>query len=285
MKNIAPADTGKYSIDLSERVITADGRFYPIEIGEKKYDFPSVTTVLDHVRVKGFLDQWESEFIELMGVDGYKKFLQKKADEGTIVHSLIEFFLNHHLDDNPPIMDRKNIGDLQIPHFDRTLRSGEVNNFIWEKFKKWEEWWDEESKIKTPEVLWQEKVLFSESMGTAGRSDCKMKLDDGVWILDWKSGKVQDKHKIQVATYVKMEEEMTEETLAGGMIISLGEETKCGWKCTEVSNTKKSKDSPLDESEIDYYARGFMLLKKVVDWEFPDLRPRKKSLPRYILPH
>lgn len=277
-------------IDLAERFMAMDGRFYPIEIGDKTYDFVSVTTVLDLVRIKGFLDLWEEEFIQTMGTDGYKKFLQKKADEGTAVHSLIEFFLTHCNDDDPPIMDRNNIASLGIEWKERfknprPLTSLDVNNFVWEKFKRWEEWWDFEERNKRPDVLWMEKTLYSESMGVAGRADAKMKMDEGDWIVDWKSGKMNDKHKMQVAAYVKMEEELTESKLAGGLIISLGEETKNGWKMTEVSNTKRAKQSPLDESEIDYWFRGFMTLKHVISWGLPDLKPRKKSLPRYIIPH
>lgn len=274
------------TIDLKETFSTRDGRFYPAEIGGRSYEFPSVTTILDMVRIKGFLDKWEAELIEFMGVDGHKKYMEKKADEGTAVHHLIEYFLDQRGASSPKHIDRFNIEDLKIPWNEfRLMTTKDVNDYAWAKFITWNEWWKEEMVPLNPKVIWQEKKLFSELHGVAGRSDILFEIGKELWIYDWKSGKSSDKHKLQVSTYIKMEEEGEGTKLAGGRILTLGEETRSGWKLMEVSATKKHKNSEKGESEVDYYFRFFCKLKEVVECHCPNFGPNNKTLPRYILPH
>jgi len=261
-------------INLQETFLDSDGRFYPIVIGGERHEYISVTTVLDLGRTKGFLDQWEHEMLELLGVDGMKKYMRRKADEGTALHTLIERYLAERAKAHPQPLDRKELKDIP-----------DVTNLVWRKLLRWQEWWDEENRKAPVSVDWMEKVVHSEAHQLAGRSDGRMKLEDGTWIIDYKSGKSQEKHKMQLAAYIKMEEEMTGEKLTGGLILSLGEETRSGWKTTEIRNDKVHKNSSRGESEVDHYFRGFMNLKQVVEWEFPKIGPNHRELPRYILPH
>ncbi len=270
--------------NLAERFSTRDGRFYPIEIDGEIFEYPSVTTVLDMVRVKGFLDKWEAELIEFIGVDGHKKYLEKKANEGTAMHNLIEYFLKCRQHTSHSI-DRFDIENLKIPwNDDRIMTTRDVNNYTWEKFVRWTEWWEEEMIPLKPEVIWTEKKLYSQIHQIAGRADVCFLLPDGLWIYDWKSGKSNEKHKIQISTYVTMEEGLIGKPLRGGRVVSLGEETKKGWKVIEVSTSERHKNSSKGESEVDFYFRGFSKLKEVVQWHCPHFGPNNKSLPRFIVP-
>lgn len=280
----------KMPANLAERFSTRDGRFYPVVLDGITYEYPSVTTVLDMVRVKGFLDQWEAELVEFIGVDGHKKYLEKKANEGTALHNLIEFFLHERESDDPRPIDRFSILDYDIQwDKDRLMTTKDVNNYTWEKFCRWQEWWDEVMVPLKPQLIWTEKALHSRRHGVAGRGDACFRLIDGVWIYDWKSGKSNEKHKFQTSVYVEMENEMLETTeedfVVGARILTLGEETKKGWKLTEISREMQQKGVQKKQNEVTHYFEGFLLLKAVVNWHCPYLGPNNKSLPRFILPH
>lgn len=272
-------------INLNETFSTRDGRFYPITLNGELLHYPSVTTILDMVRVKGHLDKWEAELIEFIGVDGHKKYMQKKADEGTAVHNLIEYYLKERQDKKPFPMDRYNIEGMTIAwDGNRMMTTKDVNDYSWEKFIRWVGWWKQEMLPSKPELIWTEKKLVSHKHGIAGRSDALFKIGTAFWIYDWKSGKSSDKHKFQCAAYCKMDQEESGRYIAGSRILTLGEETKSGWKLSEVSSFDKHKNSAAGETETDYYFNGFLKTKEVVDWHCPKFGPNNKTLPRHILP-
>ncbi len=256
-------------VDLQETFLDVDGRFRRKLVDGVWKDFVSVTTVLGLVRVKGFLDKWEQDMIDMCGIDGFKKYMERKADEGTALHNLIELYLSQQKEKSPQVIDRQDY-----------LK---VNNFVWGKFLTWTEWWNQlEEK---PEIVWMEQEMFSMKHGISGKPDCLVRFKNGeYWLLDWKSGKCGDKYKLQLAMYIKMIEETLGIKCSGGIIISVGEETKQGWKETEISATKKHKNSAVGETETEYYLRGFLTYKKLVDFEIPRFGPNHLELPRYILP-
>lgn len=251
------------AINSNEVVIDFDGRFYETETGEK---YPSVTTVLDLVRIKGFLDKWEQDMIDEVGVEGYKKFMEKKAHQGTYMHALIEEYLRRVKAKEPEPLD---------------IKSANVPFVSWKKFVQWTDWYHEEKPLS---FEWTEARLFSHQHKYAGTADALTKLQDGFYIHDWKSSKqVTDKHLMQLAAYIKAYEEMSGDQLEGGIVVATGCATKKGYKAVKISNHVEHKNGN-GESEVDYYFNWFMDVKRLVDRELVGMADKERSAPRYIFP-
>lgn len=249
-----PTMMSKPAIDLTKLRRSQDKRFYPINVGGEVVEMPSVTTILDGVRVKGFLDKWEHEMIELLGVDGFKKFMKKKADEGTLVHELAELYL-------------KRANEKDDTYFEWTEDIGDVE---WKKFNNWVAWY----KQYKPKMVWLERTLHSKTHRYAGRSDGLVEIDGELWVIDWKtSEKPQDKHLMQLSAYIKALEEMDGITVKGGMVVALGAKTKQGYSV-----------STIEGDDVEHYFEGFLKLKDVFDWHFPDQKGGGKLMPVYIVP-
>jgi len=260
-------------VDLSQKRCFVDKRFYPLvhpETGESKKG-PSVTTILDFVREKGFLDQWESEFIELWGVDGYKKFLEKKAAEGTMLHSLIELYLNRVLLKDPTPIE---------------WTEG-ISGFVWKKFLNFKAWFEEHR----PNILWMERTVQSWELGYGGRADLGLEMtrdtDDykkgQLFVHDHKSSKsATSKHLEQDAAYIYALEEETG-LKYHGVVVPFGTPTRKGYKPVYVR-----RDVPYQKgktkSEYEYYLEAFLLKKKLFDHYFDEMLPEDQWLDVFVTP-
>ena len=261
-------------IDLNEMKLAVDGRFYPIPMEDGSIaQGKSVTTALGFVTVKSFLEEWQWEMRRELGMDGLKKYMDKKAWEGTQVHDMAEEYL-------------RRVENGEETYFEWT---DDINKFIWKKFNQWVDWY----KHRKPKVIWTEEKLYSREQLVGGRADALMEVEEqgsgwsfmpgGRGIFDYKTSKdFQEKHLLQIAAYIKMWEEMTGEKLDFGSVVVVGTTSKKGWKEVSISRHKKHKGSGLNE--IEHYWEGFKRINAMVDWTLSDLKPNDYEYPRYIVP-
>jgi hypothetical protein len=167
------------------------GRVYDI-LGHK---LPSITTVLSKTQSKDKVDsllRWKEALGEKADI------ISKEATEnGTAVHELIEKFLN-----GDPI-DASAYSEKVVQGF----------NALKTKLKKIDEVWA------------QEKVLYSMSLGVAGRCDCVGVFRGKPSIIDYKtSARIKSREQIedyfiQVTAYAMMHNEMFGTEIENGVII------------------------------------------------------------------
>lgn len=261
-------------INLNERKLAVDGRFYPIVFPDGHTEpGMSVTTVLGFVKVKSFLEEWMWDFQREMGLDGMKRFMDKKAWEGTQVHDMAEEYL-------------KRVQEGDESYFEWT---DDINKYIWKKFNTWTDWY----AMRKPKVVWTEEKLQSCELLVGGRADALLEVEEqgtgynylpgGRGMFDWKTSKdFNEKHLLQLAAYIKMHEEMTGEQLDFGSVVVVGAKSKKGWKEVSIQRSKIHKGSGLNE--IEHYWEGFKRAAAMVRWTLSDLKPDEYEYPRYIVP-
>ena len=261
-------------IDLTEKKLAVDGRFYPITMPDgSTEDGMSVTTALSFARIKSFLDEWEWEMQRELGLEGLKQYMTKKAWEGTMLHDMAEEYL-------------KRVKAKDPTHFEWT---DDMNKYIWHKFNIWESWY----LLRRPKVIWLEEKLQSVQQLCGGRADAMLEVKaqgtgyntllGGKGIFDWKTSKqFNEKHLMQLAAYIEFWREMTGEALDFGSVVVVGAQSKKGWKEVSISRNKIHKGSGMNE--IEHYYEGFKRVKSLVDWTLSDLKPNNYEYPRYIVP-
>lgn len=208
-------------------------RYYQVKLSDGSIrNLRSVTTIGKDVKLASYLDIWEAEMIEKLGIAGFKRHMDILAARGTQVHSLIERFVR---------------GETIIQTFD-------IADEDWIKFESYKRW-HEKNK---PEYVWQERALYSIKNLYAGRADAKILLAGKTYIIDYKTSKaVQDTHRCQGTAYLKADVEM-----GGGadgvIVLALGAENKQGYS-----------ESYVEGDDIEYYFEGFMLKNKLLQWQSP----------------
>ena len=225
-------------------------RFYRVELVDEhgnhffKY-LRSVTTICKGARLPSFLDTWQNEQIEALGVKGFYEALDSKAHDGTVMHKFIEDHVNG-----------KEVNRRSLV----TLDDGKQYAFdddTWPMFEGYLAW---EEKRK-PESIWQEKTVYSLKHGYAGRAD-RLAIIDGLrTVIDYKSAKrPQDDHKQQGSAYLMAINEMGEDC-EQILILCLGNDEKRKQPYTE-SIIKNPHD-------IHNYFMSFYLKNQLVNWCSP----------------
>jgi predicted RecB family nuclease len=160
MVNDAPARSKQHTV-------------YKLSDGTK---VPGVTTILG-VKAKPALIKWANN-LGLQGIDS-NKYVDEKAQIGTLAHRMIEDYLNK------VETDTSEYTKVQIDKAE--------NSFL--KFLEWE-------KSHKVEVILAEVPLVSESLRYGGTIDCYVKLDNEYQLLDFKtSSGIYDEHIYQLAAY------------------------------------------------------------------------------------
>lgn len=103
-----------------------------------------------------------------------------------------------------------------------------------------------------PEILETELKMVSEKYKFGGTCDAVATVNNKLMMLDWKSSNsLHEEHKIQIAAYAKMYEEVTGKKIKGAMIVRVDKEKK-----EYEVHTLKIKD-------LNYYWRIFKLILKL----------------------
>lgn len=159
---------------------TQSGRFYSTPDGTK---YPSVTTVLS-ILSEDAIREWRAR----VGEDAANKISAQASSRGTIVHSVIE----KYLDNDPAYLDKA------MPHIIDNFRT--VENLLDKHIGK---------------IYAQEVPLYSHHLRLAGRVDCIAEWDGKLSVIDFKTSKktktkdMIGNYFVQESAYAIMWEELT----------------------------------------------------------------------------
>lgn len=230
-------------------------RFYKVDFsnGASRY-LRSVTTICKGAKLPSFLDTWEKDQIEQIGVKGFKEALDAKAHDGTLVHKFIEMHLNGDE------VNRTSVAEIQsrINGEDKLATFG-FDDDTWPMYQAYLAW----EERRKPTLVWTEKTLYSLQYGYAGRSDGMMMIDGRKTIIDFKSAKrVQDDHKQQGCAYLMAASEMGED-VEQVLILCLGQDEKRKQLYSETILG--------NPYEIHQHFMGFYYKNQLVNWDSPIL--------------
>ena len=143
------------------------GKRYYIVDDDIKY--PSITTVMSTLpsKVKGLTD-WRNK----VGEKEANKISTQAARKGTVVHEIIEQYLDNKLDER------------------------RLNPIAVESFRKIQPWLDK----YIDDIYMQEVALWSKHLRTAGRVDCVGKFDGKLSVIDFKTAR-KPKKKEWISDY------------------------------------------------------------------------------------
>lgn len=130
---------------------TFKGRFYTID--DEQY--PSITTMLGATGDKEWLEDWRN----MLGPKKADKESKRCADRGTAVHDICEKYIN-------------NEDDFKVNH---DIENIKLFNKLKMKLKK------------IDNVKAQEIVLYSKTLGIAGRTDCIAEYNGILSVIDFKT--------------------------------------------------------------------------------------------------
>tara|TARA_R110001592_G_scaffold3803_1_gene21707 strand:- start:2558 stop:3328 length:771 start_codon:yes stop_codon:yes gene_type:complete len=162
----------------SQQITLPDSRYYRRN-GEY---YPSITYVLGSYPKGKFFEDWLKKV-------GYSAdhIVRRAGEEGTQVHEMIEDYLNG--------VELNFLNKLDVPKYAPN---------IWQMFLKFVDWWEEYK----PTLIEAEVHLFSDKLKVAGTCDLVCKIDDELWIIDFKtSNHLQTTYDLQTAVYGKCYEE------------------------------------------------------------------------------
>lgn len=159
-----------------EQVTFLDERYYLDEKSQTYY--PAVNTILD-VYPKGYgFQQWLKD----LGSNA-DDVLKRAGDQGTNVHNAIQRALD----------------GLEVKWIE-----GEKENYTldeWMMFLKFVDFY----KTFNPKTLVVEQSLVSADLGFGGTLDYICKINDEIWLIDWKSGgSIYKGNKIQISAYQRL---------------------------------------------------------------------------------
>ena len=232
-----------------KQITTNDSRFYE----DGKLTYPSVTFVLSYYPKGKHFEEW------LKKVGYASDFIVKKAaDEGTLVHNLIEQYL---LGKKVDLMENDN------PKYDIK---------VWKMFLRFVEFWE----TTKAELVETEVFLYSDSLNIAGTCDLVCKINDKLWVIDVKtSNQLQTTYDVQAAVYSRCFEECYDQKVDNVGILWLkspkrglkkGSLQGRGW---EVYESKRTQDENL---EIYKHVRALF------DLENPNLKPISEKWPTSV---
>lgn len=207
-------------------------------VSEHKPGLWSVTTILD-VANKPALQAWR----DTVGAEEADRYMRERADIGTKVHEDIEFCIEviSGIEDPSSFVQSDNSG----------TELGADAAYMVNAFVKWF------SKYE-PETIATELFVYSKRHGYAGSADFICKIDDELWIIDFKTSKsLHDTMGLQLAAYRQAYEEMTGKK-ARTAILKLTTKTQKGWQFKEYNEPIKP----------------FLGLKAFFDWEIKKNPPK-----------
>ena len=170
--------------DDHKRVTLPDARYYR----RNGQYYPSVTYVLGYYPKGKFFEDW------LKKVGYASEYIVKKAaEEGTLVHGMIEEYLNG--------AELNFLNQYGNPQYDPN---------VWQMFLKFVEFWE----LYNPKLIEIEVHLFSDELKVAGTCDIICEIDGKLWLLDFKtSNQIQSTYELQTAVYGKCYEECYGQTV------------------------------------------------------------------------
>ena len=166
----------------SQQITTLDGRFY------RRNDeyYPSVSTILQCYPKSSYYE----DYLKRHGYNA-DYIRDKAAQEGTLVHSMIEQYLNGE----------------EINYLDKN-GNPKMEPEIWKMFLHFVEFW-----VKyNPTLVESELLLFSDELKIAGTTDLVCEIQNGDvaerWIIDFKtSNSLHTSQELQIEAYKKCYEE------------------------------------------------------------------------------
>jgi hypothetical protein len=232
---------------------TWDSRFYEIQqIDGTTVFYPSVTTILDGVRVGGALDEWKAQQAAALGVEGARYDMWLRAQRGSRVHDAI----NRYNQGRPLFWE------------DEEGRSI-YDDFEWKSICRYVQWFEDAS----PEVLATEMTVFSREFGYAGTCDAIMRIGEEIFVVDFKTSRqVVDEHTMQVAAYQAAVREMFPQLgISGGAVLALNTAHKVGYHFKPVADFARTFNSFLNRLNVFQDAH-------------PTFEPKRDILPTVIVP-
>lgn len=225
----------------AKQITLPDARYYRRN-GEY---YPSVTYVLSYYPKGKHFENW----LKQVGFSA-DYIVRKAAEEGTLVHEMIEDYLNGK--------EIKFLDDYGHPKYDP---------MVWQMFMRFVEWWEEYN----PTLVEAEVHLFSDEYKVAGTCDLVCEIDGELWIIDFKtSNSLQTTYDLQAAIYAQCFEECYGKKPARTGILWLksskrgpkkGAMQGKGW---EMYESKRSQEENLDI---------FQTVRKLFDLENPNHKP------------
>lgn len=165
----------------AKQIDVLDERFYLCKNDGKYY--PSVTTILEaYYKGYGF-----NEWLKQVGFNA-DEIMRKAGDEGTTIHNMIDCYLNG--------ITVSWIDDQFNPRYN-------INE--WTMFCKFVEFWEKYN----PEKIVGEFTMCSDTFRFGGTADFIGKINDQIWLLDWKSSNYLHKtYELQLSAYAMMWNEL-----------------------------------------------------------------------------
>lgn len=195
----------QYEIKLA-KTLSQYGHWYKVwktdKKGKKKllYQLPSVTHILTAYPTSEQLVKWIAE----KGFHESREIRDEAGRKGSHIHS--------------GIMD---LLDGQV------LNESGYTTEEWVKLKSFTDWYHEYK----PEILAVELPVFSKKGKYAGRVDCIARINEQIYLLDWKSSRsIHESATLQVSAYSKAVEEMTDLKIDNAGILQMGAQNKNGYR-------------------------------------------------------
>lgn len=159
----------------AKQINVLDERFYESTTNPGIY-YPGVTTVLE-AYYKGY---GYHEWLKQVGFNA-DEILKKAGNQGKNVHAMIDFYLK-----GLPVKWANNEGGILW-----TLAE-------WQMFCKFIEFFNKFN----PEIIVNEFQLVSEKLRFGGTIDLVCKINDEIWLIDYKtSNYIHKTHELQIAAY------------------------------------------------------------------------------------
>ena len=158
--------------DDHKQITLPDSRYYRRN-GEY---YPSITYVLSYYPKGKHFEDW----LKKVGYSA-EYVVKKAAEEGTMVHEMIESYLEGN----------------ELSFLDQ-FDNPKYNPDVWQMFLRFVEFWE----TYEPKLIETEVHLFSDELKVAGTCDLVCEIEDKLWIIDFKtSNHVQPTYEIQTAVY------------------------------------------------------------------------------------
>jgi hypothetical protein len=158
--------------DDHKQITLPDSRYYRRN-GEY---YPSITYVLSYYPKGKHFEDW----LKKVGYSA-EYVVKKAAEEGTMVHEMIESYLEGN----------------ELSFLDQ-FDNPKYNPDVWQMFLRFVEFWE----TYEPKLIETEVHLFSDELKVAGTCDLVCEIENKLWIIDFKtSNHVQPTYEIQTAVY------------------------------------------------------------------------------------
>ena len=163
-----------------KRIDFLDKRVYKRDEGVY---YPSVTSVLSYMPKNKFFESWMKDVGHNADL-----IMRKAGEEGTQTHNAIE-----------DLLDGKEVEWMD------DYGNAKYSELVWSMILKFKEFWE----IAKPELISKEEFTYSDEHKYAGTSDALVKINDEIWLIDFKtSNSLHKSYDLQLAAYAKAIEEV-----------------------------------------------------------------------------